>query len=90
MKEVAEKDWTKDQWAQGGPGPVWRPEFLAGESEKTISKFSFGSIHFVGQRRLRVGGYVWIELSNQVCGEVRRLWRLLTRHTAQVLDSKLY
>jgi monoamine oxidase len=41
LKEVAEKDWTKDQWAQGGPGPVWRPEFLAGESEKTISEFLF-------------------------------------------------
>ncbi|KAK2923695.1 Flavin amine oxidase [Fusarium oxysporum f. sp. vasinfectum] len=26
---VIEKDWTKDPWAQGGPGPVWRPGFLA-------------------------------------------------------------
>ncbi|KLO92437.1 Uncharacterized protein LW93_12011 [Fusarium fujikuroi] len=44
---VIEKDWTKDPWAQGGPGPVWRPGFLAGESGKAIAE-PFGNIHFVG------------------------------------------
>ena len=32
------KDWTKDPWAQGGPGPIWRPGFLAGESGRTIAE----------------------------------------------------
>ncbi|KAF5655326.1 flavin-containing protein [Fusarium sp. NRRL 25303] len=42
-----EEDWAKDPWAQGGPGPAWRPGFLAGESGKTIAE-PFGNIHFVG------------------------------------------
>ncbi|CZR46054.1 uncharacterized protein FPRO_11501 [Fusarium proliferatum ET1] len=44
---VIEKDWTKDPWAQGGPGPVWRPGFLAGDSGNSIAE-PFGNIHFVG------------------------------------------
>jgi monoamine oxidase len=44
---VIEKDWTQDLWAQGGPGPVWRPGFLAGESGKAIAE-PFGNVHFVG------------------------------------------
>ncbi|SCV36915.1 related to amine oxidase [Fusarium fujikuroi] len=54
-----DKDWTtKDPWAQGGPGPVWRPGFFAGESGKTIAE-PFGNIHFVGTETASVwSGYM--------------------------------
>jgi monoamine oxidase len=44
---VIEKEWTKDEWARGAPGPVMRPGVLAGEAGKSISE-PFGNIHFVG------------------------------------------
>ncbi|KAI8723025.1 Amine oxidase [Fusarium sp. LHS14.1] len=44
---VIEKEWTKDEWARGAPGPVMRPGGLTGEAGKSISE-PFGNIHFVG------------------------------------------
>ncbi|KAJ4232340.1 hypothetical protein NW759_002728 [Fusarium solani] len=44
---VIEKEWTKDEWARGAPGPVMRPGVLAGEAGKSMSE-PFGNIHFVG------------------------------------------
>ncbi|UNI18539.1 Monoamine oxidase [Purpureocillium takamizusanense] len=44
---VVEKDWTQDEWARGGPGPIMKTGLLAGEAGKSISE-SFGNIHFVG------------------------------------------
>ncbi|KAM5341316.1 hypothetical protein ACJ41O_014347 [Fusarium nematophilum] len=44
---VIEKEWAKDEWARGAPGPVWKPGFLAGEAGKSIAE-PFGNIHFVG------------------------------------------
>jgi monoamine oxidase len=57
---VVEKDWTKDEWARGGPAPLMRPGALAGEAGQSLSE-PFGSIHFVGTETSPVwrGIYGW-------------------------------
>ncbi|KAF4457824.1 squalene cyclase [Fusarium austroafricanum] len=50
--EVIEKDWTREPWICGAPGPVWRPGFLAGEAGDSVAE-PFGNIHFVGTETSR-------------------------------------
>ncbi|RDA88399.1 hypothetical protein CP532_5638 [Ophiocordyceps camponoti-leonardi (nom. inval.)] len=44
---IVEKDWLKDPWALGGPGPVLKPGVLTSDAGKRICE-PFDNVYFVG------------------------------------------